>query len=131
MGQPETVTESDGRYDGKTRQANYVQDVAAYLNSVGIAARRTGRTGHNLGDLVLDSTIRTVTEIKYHPRDVVRGIRLGLDTAINKANELHNPIGFDTRPLPLVIVKRPRRPVEDSYVVLRLSDVADLVLRSD
>lgn len=54
--------------------------------------------------------------------DVAAGLREGVDGAVRQADTARESFGF-------AILKRYRRPVEDAYAVMRLRDMARLIIR--
>lgn len=92
--------------------------VVRYLRDAGLYAIKPRQEGtRDVGDIHVAGLV-TLQAKAY--ADMTTGIREGVEGV--RVQRLHAglPFGF-------AVVKRPRKPTEDAYVVMRLADLPDLV----
>lgn len=104
----------------KDKGAKWERDIVAFLKSRGVAAYRPHAEGfHDVGDVHGVSPF--VIQAKDW-RDVTGAIREGLDGAQVQAGNSGETYG-------VAVVKRARKPAADAYAVMRLEDLAALILQ--
>ncbi|WP_157601821.1 hypothetical protein [Promicromonospora kroppenstedtii] len=95
----------------------FERQVRDYLVEAGIFAYRPRQEGHkDVGDI---HSPPFVLQAKNY-RDILTGIREGVEGVRVQKGHARMPFG-------VAVVKRPRKPIEDAYVVMRLGDFPQLV----
>lgn len=91
--------------------------IQRFLESAGLFAYKPRQAGrHDIGDVIVAPF---VIQAKSY-RDVLAGIREGVEGV--RVQKIHAKMPFG-----VAVVKRPRKPIEDAYVVMRLGDFPELV----
>lgn len=104
----------------KDKGTRWERDVREYLLAQGIKAYRPAQTGrYDVGDLHGVSPF--VIQAKDW-RDVVSALREGVDGVQLQKRNAGEPFG-------VAVVKRARKKPADAYAVMRLEDLAALILR--
>lgn len=104
----------------KRKGTAFESDIVTYLNAAGIRAYRPAQTGRfDVGDVHGVSPF--VIQAKNW-RDVTSALREGVDGAQLQARNAGETWG-------VAVVKRARKPVGEAYAVLRLEDLAALILQ--
>lgn len=94
--------------------------VVRFLNDAGVPAYRPAQSGaRDVGDVHGVSPL--VIQCKDR-QDVMAAIREGLDAAQTQARNAGETYGVN-------VVKRARKPAADAYAVMRLEDLAALILQ--
>lgn len=103
----------------KRKGSKYENDICVYLRSQGHnqAARTPAGATADRGDI---NGIPNWTLEAKNRRDLATAIAAGLDQA-------HAARTVTGTRWAAAIVKRPRRPIEDSYVIVALADFAELI----
>lgn len=103
----------------KARGTAFETAVLRYLRDAGLYAVKPRQEGReDVGDIHVAGLV--VLQAKAYTRDLLAAIRDGVDGARLQRLHARLPFGF-------AVVKRPRKPIEEAYVVLRLADLPELV----
>jgi hypothetical protein len=95
----------------------FERQVRDYLVEAGVFAYRPRQEGHkDVGDV--HAPPFTLQAKAY--KDILAALRDGVEGAAVQKLHARMPFG-------VAVVKRPRKPIADAYVVLRLADFPDLV----
>lgn len=110
----------------KRAGAQFETDVLHYLREKGFDAERLAKAGSlDEGDIVFrdDADVLVVMELKVR-RDKNTQLSLGsyLGEAASEADHYAAARGLADVPLPAVLIKRSNKPLDESFVVLRLKD---------
>lgn len=101
----------------KAKGTAFETAIYRFLQAAGLFAYKPRQEGHkDIGDVHVPPF---VIQAKAYT-DVLAGIREGVEGARVQKGHAGMPFG-------VAVVKRPRKPVEDAYVVMRLGDFPQLV----
>lgn len=101
----------------KAKGTRHETAVLRFLRDAGLYAVKPRQEGtRDVGDIHVPPFVLQVKDYA----DLLAGIRAGVDGyQVQRANA--------NMPFGVAVVKRARKPVEDSYVVIRLGDLPDLI----
>lgn len=102
----------------KAKGTRWETAITRYLQDAGLLAYKPRQEGHkDVGDIHVAGTF--VVQAKDW-KDILAGIREGVEGVRVQKGHARMPFG-------VAVVKRPRKPIEDAYVVMRLGDFPQLV----
>ena len=107
----------------KSYGSNFETDVVAYLRSRGTPSTRIARTVPDEGDVAIGDQPEFVAQLKAN-RDANTSASLGarLTAARKQADQFASARGTPQVPVPVVIIKQPRKPIGKAFVVMYLED---------
>lgn len=103
----------------KARGTAFETAVVNFLRDHGLYAVKPRQEGwRDLGDVHVAGLV--TLQAKAYSKDLLAAIRDGVEGALVQRSNSGLPFGF-------AVVKRPRKPIGEAYVVMRLADLPDLV----
>jgi len=110
----------------KRRGAEWELKLLRYLRKEGFAAERLRLAGRDdEGDIsIVDQDVPYPVVIEAKAPGPGNPVRLSewVREASEEAENYRNARMLDDRPLPVVVIKAPNKPVNEAYVVMRLDD---------
>lgn len=106
----------------KRRGTDFETAVVDYLRSRNQVASRIARTVPDEGDVVLGDA-EFILQLKAN-RDANTSASLGsrLESARGQAAQYASARGMEHSPIPVLVIKQPRKPIGKAFVVMYLSD---------
>lgn len=102
----------------KEKGTRWETAITRFLQDAGLFAYKPRQEGHrDIGDIHVGGAF--VIQAKAY-KDILAALRDGVEGAAVQKLHARMPFG-------VAVVKRPRKPIADAYVVLRLADFPDLV----
>jgi hypothetical protein len=107
----------------KSYGSGFETDVVAYLRSRGQSATRIARTVPDEGDVAIGDQPEFIAQLKAN-RDANTSASLGarLESARKQADQFALARGLTCQPVPILIIKNPRKSIGKSFVVMYLED---------
>jgi hypothetical protein len=101
----------------KEKGTRWETAITRFLQDAGLFAYKPRQEGHkDIGDIHVPPFVIQAKAYK----DILAALRDGVEGAAVQKLHARMPFG-------VAVVKRPRKPIADAYVVLRLADFPDLV----